>query len=155
MMGLKETIDLLMKANSACWYGHVLRKEKNIFLRRGLDFKVKRNKRRPKKTWLWQLQHRLERLGRKNNATNVALSALAPVETVLFVMAPVETVLFVIAPVETVLFAVTVASVDAVIVVVVVVAENGWPIKGYKKRRNVIIIATLNYEYCFLVLSFL
>ena len=31
---LEETIDLLAKANSVHWYGHVLRKDKNNLLRR-------------------------------------------------------------------------------------------------------------------------
>ena len=41
MLDLNETIDQLAKGNSVHWYGHVLRKDKNNFLRRTLDFKVK------------------------------------------------------------------------------------------------------------------
>ena len=52
MLDLNETIDQLAKANSVCWYGHVLRKVKNDFLRMALDFKVKGTRGRPKKTWL-------------------------------------------------------------------------------------------------------
>ena len=37
---LNETIDQLARANSVRWYGHVLRKDKNNFLRRALDFGV-------------------------------------------------------------------------------------------------------------------
>ena len=40
MLELNETIDQLSKANSVHWYGHVLRKDKNNFLRRALDLKV-------------------------------------------------------------------------------------------------------------------
>ena len=40
MLDLNETIDQLAKADSVSWYGHVLRKDKNNFLRRALDFKV-------------------------------------------------------------------------------------------------------------------
>ena len=38
MLGLNEYIDQL--ANSACWYGHVLRREDGHVMRRALDLKV-------------------------------------------------------------------------------------------------------------------
>ena len=41
MLDLNETIDQLARVNSICWYGHVLRKDKNNFQRRALDCKVK------------------------------------------------------------------------------------------------------------------
>ena len=41
MLDFNETMDQLTKANSVRWYGHVLRKDKNNFLRRTLDLKVK------------------------------------------------------------------------------------------------------------------
>ena len=41
MLDLNETIDQLEKANNVRWYGHVLRKDKNNFLTRALDFKAK------------------------------------------------------------------------------------------------------------------
>ena len=40
MLDMNETMDQLAKANCVRWYGNVLRKEKNNFLRRALDFKV-------------------------------------------------------------------------------------------------------------------
>ena len=51
MLGLKKTIDLLVMANSVCWYGHVLRREDGHVLRRTLDFEVEgqRKKGRPKR----------------------------------------------------------------------------------------------------------
>ena len=54
MLDLNEAIDQLAKANGVRWYGHVLRKDKNNFLRRALDFKVNETMKggRPKKTWL-------------------------------------------------------------------------------------------------------
>ena len=54
MLDLSETTDQLAKANSVRWYGHILRKDKKIFLRRALDFTGKgtRERGRPKKTWL-------------------------------------------------------------------------------------------------------
>ena len=41
MLDLNETIDQLAKVNSVRWHGQVLTKDKNHFLRRALDFKVK------------------------------------------------------------------------------------------------------------------
>ena len=41
MLDLNETIYQLTRTNSVLWYGHVLSKDKNNFLRRALDFKVK------------------------------------------------------------------------------------------------------------------
>ena len=41
MLDLNEAIDQLARANSVFWYGHVLRKDKNNFLRKASDFKVK------------------------------------------------------------------------------------------------------------------
>ena len=54
MLDLSETIDLLARANSVRWYGHVLTKYKNNFLRRTLDLQVSGTRKvgRPKKTWL-------------------------------------------------------------------------------------------------------
>ena len=53
-LNLNETIDQLAKVNSVRWYGHVLKKDKNNFMRRALDLKVKLTRKmgRPKKTWL-------------------------------------------------------------------------------------------------------
>ena len=54
MLDLNETIDQLEKANSVRWYGHVLRKDKNNFLRLALKLNVKGTLKRdrPMKTWL-------------------------------------------------------------------------------------------------------
>ena len=41
MLGLKETIDKLAKANGVRWYIHVLRREEDDILRKALCFKVK------------------------------------------------------------------------------------------------------------------
>ena len=64
-LDLNETMDQLAKANSVRWYGHVLRKDKNNFLRRALDLKVRGTMKRgrPKKTWLSAEQDRVEMLG--------------------------------------------------------------------------------------------
>ena len=54
MLDWNETMDQLDKANSSRWYGDVLIKDKNNFLRRSLVLKVKgtRKGRKPKKTLL-------------------------------------------------------------------------------------------------------
>ena len=54
MLDLNETTDQLANANSVRWYGHVLRKDKNNFLRRALDLRAKGTGKRGrlKKTWL-------------------------------------------------------------------------------------------------------
>ena len=36
MLGLKETIDGLARANAVRWFGHVLRKDEEIFLKKAL-----------------------------------------------------------------------------------------------------------------------
>ena len=53
MLGLNETIDQMAMANSARWYGHVLRTADGHVLRRALDFEVEgqRKKGRPKRSW--------------------------------------------------------------------------------------------------------
>ena len=53
MLDLYETVDLLTMANSACWYGLVLKREDSHILRRELDFEVEgqRKKGRPMRTW--------------------------------------------------------------------------------------------------------
>ena len=53
MLDLEERIDQLAKANSTCWHEHVLRKDRNNFLK-ALDFRVKGTMKRARleKTWL-------------------------------------------------------------------------------------------------------
>ena len=54
MLDFNEAIDQLANAYSVCWHGHVLRKDKNNFLRMALDLDVKRTMKRgrPRKIWL-------------------------------------------------------------------------------------------------------
>ena len=58
MLGLRETIDQLAMANSVRWYGHVLRRDDDHFLRRSLDLELEgqRKKERPKRTWKSRLR---------------------------------------------------------------------------------------------------
>ena len=52
MLGLKETVVQMAKANGVRWYGHVLRRGDGHVLRKALEFEVKgkRKRGRPKKT---------------------------------------------------------------------------------------------------------
>ena len=54
MLELNEAIDQVARANSVRRYGHVSRKDKNNFIIRALDLKVKLTRKRgkPNKTWL-------------------------------------------------------------------------------------------------------
>ena len=72
MLDLNETIDQLAKANGVRWYGHVLRKDKNNFLRRALDLKVKgtMKKGRPKKTWLKAVLEQSRKVGLNESDAN-------------------------------------------------------------------------------------
>ena len=65
MLDLNKTIDLLARANSIRWYGHVLRKDKNNFLRMALDFNVRGTMKRgrPKKTWLMAVVEQSRKVG--------------------------------------------------------------------------------------------
>ena len=52
-------------ANSVLWYGHVLRREDGLVLRRALDFEVggQRKKGRPKRTWKKQVEEKSVKVG--------------------------------------------------------------------------------------------
>ena len=62
MLDLNETIVQLAMANSVRWYGHVLRREDGLILRRALNFEIEGewNKGRPKKTWKKQVEEETE-----------------------------------------------------------------------------------------------
>ena len=72
MLDLSETIYQLTKTNSVRWYGHVLRKDKNNFLRNVLDFKVNGTKKmgRPKKTWLKAIIEQSTKVGLNESDVN-------------------------------------------------------------------------------------
>ena len=58
MLGLKETVVQMAKANGVRWYGHVLGRNDGHVLRKALKFEVKGTKKqgRPKKTWNMQVE---------------------------------------------------------------------------------------------------
>ena len=72
MLDMNETIDQLAKANSIRWDGHVLRKDKNNFLRRALDLTVKgtRKRGRPKNTWLKAVVEQNRKVGLNESDAN-------------------------------------------------------------------------------------
>ena len=64
MLGLKETVVQMAKANGVRWYGHVLRRDDGHVLRKALEFEVKgkRKRGRPKKTWWTKWRRRARAL---------------------------------------------------------------------------------------------
>ena len=75
MLGLKETVVQMAKANGARWYGHVLRRDDGHVLRKVLEFeaKGKRKQGRPKKTWKMQVEKESKSIGlEKKDAMNQA-----------------------------------------------------------------------------------
>ena len=71
MLGLKEAMDKLAKANGVCWYGHVLMREEDDNLRKALCFKVEGQRRRgqPRKTWKNQVGDDIRKIGLKKEDT--------------------------------------------------------------------------------------
>ena len=57
MLGWKETVVQMAKANGVSWYGHVLRRDDGHVLRKALEFEMKgkRKRGRPRKTWKTQV----------------------------------------------------------------------------------------------------
>ena len=72
MWHLNKTIDQLTRANSVHWYGHVLRRDINIFLRRSLDLKIKgtEERGRQKKTWLKAVVEQSREVGLNTSDAN-------------------------------------------------------------------------------------
>ena len=63
MLGLKETVVHMEKANGVRWYGHVLSGDDGHVLRKALEFEVKskRKRGRPNKTWKTQVEKESKR----------------------------------------------------------------------------------------------
>ena len=64
LLGLKDTLDRLARAERVRWYGHVLRWDNGDVLRRALDFDVagKRGRGRPNMTWKRQVEEHTDQL---------------------------------------------------------------------------------------------
>ena len=58
MLGIKETLDGMARANGVRWLGHVLRRPEEDILQRAMEFEVEGTRRRgrPKKTWRSQVE---------------------------------------------------------------------------------------------------
>ena len=65
MLGLKETVIQMAKANGVRWFGHVLRRGDGHVLREALEFEVKgkRKQGQPKKTRKMQVEKNSKRVG--------------------------------------------------------------------------------------------
>ena len=65
MLGLKETAVQMAKANGVRWYGHVLRRDDGLVLRKVLEFEVrgKRKPGRPMKSWKMQVEKESKSVG--------------------------------------------------------------------------------------------
>ena len=74
MLGLKETVVQMAKANGVRWYGHVLRRNDGHVLRKALEFEVKgkRKRGRPRKTWRSQVEESKSVGLKKEDAKNRA-----------------------------------------------------------------------------------
>ena len=64
MLGLKETLDRMAKANGVRWYGHVIRREDDNILKKAMMLEVngKRKRGRPKTTWRRQVKENVEKV---------------------------------------------------------------------------------------------
>ena len=65
MLGLKETVVQMAKANGVRWYGHVLRRDDGLVLRKVLEFEVrgKRKPGQPMKSWKMQVEKESKSVG--------------------------------------------------------------------------------------------
>ena len=67
MLGLKETLDRMAKANGVRWYGHVIRRDDYNILKRAIMMQVngKRKRGRPKLTWRRLMEENAKKVGLK------------------------------------------------------------------------------------------
>ena len=66
MLGLKETLDSMAKANGVRWYGHVIRRDDdNILKAMMLEVNGKQKRGRPKMIWRKQMEESVKEVGFK------------------------------------------------------------------------------------------
>ena len=67
MLGLKETLDRMAKANGVRWYGHVIRRDDDNILKKAMmpEMNGKRKRGRPKMTWSGQVKENVKKVGLK------------------------------------------------------------------------------------------
>ena len=63
MLGLKETLDRMAKANGVRWCGHVIRRDDDNTLKKAMKGQRKRG--RPKMTWRRQMEESVKKVGLK------------------------------------------------------------------------------------------
>ena len=65
MLGSKETLDRMAKANGVRWYGHVIRRDDDNMLKKAMILEVngKRKRGRPKMTWRKQVEESVKKVG--------------------------------------------------------------------------------------------
>ena len=75
MLGLKETVIQMTKANGVRWYTHVLRRDDRHVLRKALEFEVKGKwkRGRPEKTWKMQVEKESMSVGLEKESMSVGL----------------------------------------------------------------------------------
>ena len=64
MLGLKETLDRIAKANGVRWYGHVISRNDGYILQKAMMMEVngKRKQGRPKLTWRRQVEESVKKV---------------------------------------------------------------------------------------------
>ena len=63
MLGIKESLDGMVKASSMRWYGHVLWKDDENVIVKALKFEVSGSRGRPKQTWKKQVENEMKKNG--------------------------------------------------------------------------------------------
>ena len=65
MLGLKETLDRMAKANGVRWYGYVIRRDDDKILKKAMMLEVngQRKRERPKMTWRRQVEESVKKVG--------------------------------------------------------------------------------------------
>ena len=62
MLGLKETLNRMAKANGMRWYGHVIRRDDDNILKKTMIMKVNGKRKRPKLTWRRQMEESVKKV---------------------------------------------------------------------------------------------
>ena len=67
LLGLKETLDKMAKANGVRWYGHVIRREDDNILKKAMMMEVngQRKRGRSKMIWKRQVEESVKKVGLK------------------------------------------------------------------------------------------
>ena len=65
MLGLKETLDRMAKANGVTWYGHVIKRDDDNILKKAMMIEVNGKRKRgwPKLTWRRQMEESVKKVG--------------------------------------------------------------------------------------------